>query len=1687
MQASLFNLCLRLRAACILFLALVCAPVLAVTSAGTTITNTAELRYRVDGAQVSLQGVHQASTSLNTAAAVSILHFVAPEVPGAQAINFPASQCWRANTVSVSPTPRLLYAPRFTGNGTAHVLSGPMFKGGDTLAFRVIDYDQNRNDQVAETLEVVVSSGQDSERVVLTETGLSTGVFTAYLQTTRQPSSVRDCELTVQNNDQVIAKYVDVVDSSVTIASVTVDPLGRVFDAITGQLINGARVTLIDVRTGLPAEVYNDDGTTRYPSTVTTGVAVRDAAGNLSQLADGQYRFPLVAIGNYRLTVVPPDGYRFPSSLSPQSSAALKDTTWRLGNGSRGEPFGVVLGPPVEIDVPLDPRAGKIEVVKTANRDKAGVGETVLYTVEIKNSDNAAVLGLGVIDDIPPGMRYRPGSARLAANAQGDAVVVADPFVGNGGQRLRFDWNATLAPRASMRLTYALQVTAATPMGKQTNVAYAAYSGGVSNQAYASLLIVDELLTTTAILLGRVSSNCEPSKGQGLPGIRIQLEDGRFAVTDSQGAWHLEAVRAGGHVVQIDRHSLPKGASLIDCRDTGRELSTHELRMAQIQGSGPNARIVNLRAGGMERVDFAVKLAVNTNPSAPPTALAITQIKADTAAPEPDSAFWAGATSQADIVFPPAQFSPQLAAVGVSVKHSKLQRAELFINDSAVTGFSFEGTKSQGDVSLTFWRAVPLREGLNKLSAKVFGAGNVLLHTIEREVVLPGVPSTAVLLPEQSVLVADGNRPIRVKVKMLDAAGNPARRGLSGPYEVRGNYLPAQQVGDQLRDPISGNAAAAQQFTIGAQGMVELVMQPSSQSGDLVLRFPTFETAANREVKVWVNSAPRDWIVVGFAEGSWMESRLKTAIKSVSGAPGMDVDVDGGRVALYARGSIPGDFLVTAAYDTRGKQQTPDRNLAQALKPDEHYLVYGDEASVQRDAVSSRKLYLRIERQQFYAMFGDFAARLVANELMRHDRVLNGVKTQATTKLGAAEVSATAFASKTGQRAVRDELTFDGTSGAYRLSQKSIEAGSERIRIQVRSRFPENELIAERALQRFVDYRIDYPTGEVVLAGFARPTSWGGNRVLLIVDYETAPGARQDWVAGGRVSAKVPDTPIGTIEVGATAVHDGTAGRRGQVAGVDATLQVNPQHKVRVEVATSKGEVLEPTTGVTQHTKGNAVSAEYTYKTPVTDARVFHKQTDQDYGIKSQTGAEQGITRSGLQVRQKLSGESSAALDVQRSETPLSETTTLEARFEQQYGRAGWYTGARAQKTESATVDDTALQAVGGVNWKSQDQRLGLRAESALSVMNSASTVVPNRLLLGAEYALTRSVSLLAEQVWLNTANDHAHLTRAGFKLSPEWGGEYSLTAGSAASSSSAINAADARALMALGYQQRWALSPQWSFNAALQRQNWIGSDALLQTSNASPGASAVALDKYTASVLSAQYTKERWSMATTWESRWGDVLTRHSFGTSVFRKHAEGVALAGSINVRDVTEAANHSREVLGRLAFALREPGSAWNVLQRIDLSSTATTNAGGSVNDAQKLLSNLHVNYKPSHGTQFSLHHGLKYLRETVQGTAYQGLTNFLMMQARHDLSRNFDVGAHLFGAYNHQAHLATFGYGVDLGVSLGSHVRFSLGYNLRGLQDGVYNEASWTRPGSYVRVQMRFDEDSFRAGSDTTLVK
>ncbi|MDX8401617.1 MAG: SdrD B-like domain-containing protein, partial [Mariprofundaceae bacterium] len=458
---------------------------------------------------------------------------------------------------------------------TGQLVPTNAYHAGQPVYVQVQDLDQNLDPYAAETVTATLTDPYtgDTETLILTETGPDTGVFTASIPSTTVAATPNDGIISVALDSQLVATYTDRFDGTdSTSAAAVVDPYGLVFDATTGNPVSGATVTLINAATGQPAQVFGDDGVSPFPATITSGGTATDASGVVYTFGPGQYRFPFVAPGTYRLVVTPPGGWNFPTQQTDAQIQLLPGAPFALALGSRGEVFTVNPGPALHIDLPVDPSPTGIFLQKKSDKPKAAVGDFVPFTItaEVPAGAPGAVSGVTFTDRLPHGFRYEPGSALL------DGLPAPDPAISADGRTLTF---TSLVPNFAVGTTHKLDylafVTPNTRTGTAINTVTASgLRGGNpvgSNVAKASVEVIEDLFTGKGFIVGRVfvddGWNGEGKRAgngdgfndpgeRGVAGVRVVMEDGTSAITDKQGFYHFEGVTPGTHVVQLDLATL---------------------------------------------------------------------------------------------------------------------------------------------------------------------------------------------------------------------------------------------------------------------------------------------------------------------------------------------------------------------------------------------------------------------------------------------------------------------------------------------------------------------------------------------------------------------------------------------------------------------------------------------------------------------------------------------------------------------------------------------------------------------------------------------------------------------------------------------------------------------------------------------------------------------------------------------------------------------------------------------------------------------------------------------------------------------------------------------------------------------------------------------------------------------------
>ena len=1684
-------------------LCLHCSIALAATPPNTPITNIASASYSVAGVPVpvSVNGSVTVLTSSRTPATIEFLQLLSSSqgLPAGAASNQNVlpSQCDAGAGFTPVPTLTLPGGSSMKVPGNYLLASTSFYADGDVVLVRVTDFDQNINPLLAESVVVRVSSNNvDFETLRLSETGVSTGIFIGYLPAVSGAAQPGNCRLDVGPNHRLLATYIDQSEGSVAItAEALINPLGLVFDSATGLSVTGAQVTLIDAATGQPAVVFGDDGISRFPSSVTSGTSVSDTSGRLYAFAPGRYQFPRVAAGSYRLAVVPPLAYAFASVVATPVLQALPGAPFFIVSGSRGETFPLLPGAPVYFDVPLDPLpVPGLQLTKTAAKAAVAIGEFAPYTISIVNPAPLAVPNVQIADRLPLGFRYQAGSARL------DSTVLADPRSSSDGRSLEFSIG-TLAGSASVSLRYVAAVFAGAKVGVAENTAQA-FGSARSNMARASVLVREDLNRSRAILVGRVTvaDSCAidglddqqenqngPGSSVGLKDVRVMLQDGTYLVTDTEGRWHADNIRPGTHVVQLDETSLPKGVQLEVCDQNTRS------------GGRSFSQFVNVRGGTLWRADFRLRkvagcMTTDTAKCLPnavpapalpaatdrPAQLSPLPLAKPTAAVQLieilpyDEAWLAAAAPGVEWLHPQENFQPALPVVKIAVKHDPAHRAEIKVNGETVNAMRFEGStkNAAGTVAMSLWRSVDIREGSNLLELTVLDAKGDIVKQEQRKLHYGGTAVKALFHEKRSVLVADGkSRPV-FAVRFLDIDGQPVRRGVSGEFQINAPYL-AQSVLDGIqREPLAGNLGGKPKFSVLDDGVALIELQPTTQTGEVVLGFD-FGNGRTQQLRAWLQPDLRDWVLVGFAEGTLGHKRLSGNLESLQAAGADEQLFDQNRVAFYGKGRIKGEYLLTIAYDTaKEKNAVGSKVLKQAIDPNRYYTLYADATEPRFDAASASKLYLKIERSQFYAMFGDYDTGLSVTELGRYSRTLNGFKSEYQGE----RFSYKAFASVTAQSFRKDEIQGDGTSGLYRLASRDIVVNSDKVRVEVRDRLRPEIIVSSKTYTRYLDYQIDHALGTLFFREPIPSRDADFNPVFIVADYEAESQADAKLSYGGRIALKLGDQPGDKSEVGLSHIHEGSLGREATLTAADATLLLGDRSKLRAEVGSSQRNAAAG------KESGSAYLLELSHEAGGLSARAYARQQDAGFGLGQQAGSEAGTRKLGADVRLKLSDSMQIQAEAYRQQNQVNQAQRDVAEARGQWKSEGLTTQAglrTAQESDGKGKEASVRQLIGGVAYEVPDTALTLRMTTELDVGSQGESVAfPNRVTLGVDYKLNPQLTLFAQQEFVRSGELKADTTRVGLRMQPWSGGELAASLGNQAS-------LDGERLYGnLGLVQKWQINQQWNTDFGIDRSHTFSGVASnpfnaaqpLASGTAASAAPGIVTGDYTALFVGGAYKNQDWSSNARIEWRDSDSDTKLNLLLGAQRNLHEGRTMAAGLSY-SLVKGSTDSRKLDARLSYAHRPLNTRWIWLDRLEYVQESTQNAVADRLLTRKLINNFNANWMPQRDTQIALQYGAKYVLDSIDSAAYKGFTDLIGIEARHDLDKHLDIGLHTGMLRSWRTGARDYQFGLSVGFKLADNAWLSVGYNQLGFVDPDFTGAAYRARGVYLNLRVKFDQDTF----------
>ena len=950
---------------------------------------------------------------------------------------------------------------------------------------------------------------------------------------------------------------------------------------------------------------------------------------------------------------------------------------------------------------------------------------------------------------------------------------------------------------------------------------------------------------------------------------------------------------------------------------------------------------------------------------------------------------------------------------------------------------------------------------------------------------------------------ADGVSAVGLRVELFDHAGQPIMRPVRvtlqssrGRIVTTDNTFTHSALPKFLEDR-DRREAGVQILVEGGKAEFELIAPDSA--GHANLRASSGDLDIDGDLSFVPDLRPA--VAVGIMEGqvSLAHTRVDANTPTIrndgledelsvlaDSSTGRDYTSLAGRAAFFYKGTWRKDWLLTAAYDS-DKERI---RLFRDIQPDQFYPIYGDSSIKGFDAQSSRRGYLRLEREHSWLLFGDFSTDNGGNELRnlgQYNRALTGVSTH----YEEGRVAANFWGAYDSAKQVIDEQPGRGISGPYSLSTSDGITNSERVEIIVRDRSQPSIILSVQSLVRFADYEFEPFSGRLLFRKPVPSLDENLNPVSIRVTYEVDAGGPQFTVAGGDARIKLGSQ----FEVGAAYSFADDPSTPYALTSVNAAWRPDRDTVLLVEAARSErdGSLAQ------LQSTGHAFRSELRRRRENLDLRLFYGRTTFDFdnptatlnGGRDEAGGKLtyrfsprtdltaealqsedvrvGAARRGLSVglghwfgeRFRIDGGLRYFDDQVNTRSPSGPVSTYSSVYNLlpagSIGTGSFVNGVNPASGENVTA---RLRFTVKPGQKSQlyaegEQGLDNSDAYAYSVGGDYQFLEKARLYARHEYARS-----LASLYGLNDG-EARRATVLGIDSAYMQDGsvfsEYRLR--------SAIDGRDNEA--ALGLRNLWPIREGLAISTGFERVQTLDGSARTATAYALGLESTV--HEGAKSSIRGEYREDDAASAflgtlayTRKLSRDWSVLLRDLYNRT------DAVSLATGVHTQN--------RGIVG---LAYRDTNTnLWNTLLRWENKFERDTGVLDPFTRRTQIVS-MHTNYHPRRPLTLSGHIAAKWVAEQFTGVDDNFDAYLLGGRVMYDLTERWDGGLvanTLFGGGTRQ-----HGLGVESGYAIIDNLWLSLGFNFTGFSDDDLVDSDYTRQGVYLRIRFKFDEKLFR-GND-----
>lgn len=1393
------------------------------------------------------------------------------------------------------------------------------------------------------------------------------------------------------------------------------------------------------------------------------------------------------------------------------------------------------LDDPITTNIDIVDLTPDLVINKEGDVRTAELGDYVNYTINITNNGDSTAYDVELKDALPRGFDYVEDSVRV----DGDEVDEDFEAVGKYQVLGIGDLNAGGSVEITYRVLIGSTAVGGDGINRAVAVGEDTEGSSLSSlEAQWAIEVSRGVLNTDGIIVGKVYNDInrdgiqQKDAGElGVAGVRIFMENGNFVVTDPEGKYSFYGISAKTHVLKVDRTTLPSGVEMVEqsnrnAGDPGSRFvdmkygELHRADFAIVDGMGDTsgALIERLkeRSEKINKINDALEQAIKSDLDLEPDyddydednveaygckenstldqALACdSAIIEDAVTPEtqPKMTVNRVAPPKEKLLEEFLKEVPNNDVTFINLKEGQLLDTHkqmiqvqaplgaslaLYVNGNAVSKDKIGKTAEQQNqqvVGYDFY-AVDLQRGRNTLEAIATDVNGQVVSQQSITVQTPESLSKIDYRTQDKTVTADGVSEYQVVLSLKDVDGRPYTA--TTPIDIDTSIGRIGLV-DGVKDK-----PGVQVNVNGGEILIPIIAPSNPGKGDLII-----STGSSQQV-IPLQFTPklRPLIAVGIVEGSISLSDFDSSqVSDAQGAfeeelhefSGDDNSSTNGRAAMFLKGKVRGDYLLTLSYDT----DKSGERLFRDIDPDEYYPVYGDSSAKGYDAQSTSKLYVRVDKGRSFAMYGDLKTKIEDDEgieLGRYDRTLTGFKGHYEDD----NTRVTTFLSETSTSQRVTETRGLGISGPYELSDdfEAVLENSETVEIIVRDRDNNSVILERETLTRYADYEIDPISESIYLKAPIPSLDIDGNPVYLRVTVEVDDGGEKYWVGGVAGKQQLNDQ----VSVGGTYINSDDPLNQEELASVNTVVKFNEKVKLIAEYARNKNSDptydgnVDVSDNLGQDVEGDAMRVELTYDHAHSRAKAYYNQADEGF-VTASSPLTADRTESGLEAVHRLADNKTALrLDgiYIKDDGTDEESQGIKASVARQLTtNTVGEVGVRYYKSNEEIIDDeddittdnderrhlegTTVSAKVTTRLPSINDSL-VFAEYEQDVSNSDR----NATAIGGETKLGNMGRLYARHEIINDLSgtyglddtDERERTTIGFDANYMRDG----TIYSEYRSSDAISARDAEA--AIGLKNKWYVQEGLTVNTLLERIESLEGDN--ETS--------------TAASIGAEYlANEDYKMSGRIEKRWGDTDTFLTTAGVAYRYSEDVTLLAKNIysevKYDDGDRTMNRFQLGAAYRDFDSNQLDMLSKVEYRMDDNST-----GSDPYEKDTLLWSWHGNYHPTRPLTLSGHYAGKYTEYSADGITSDNTAHMAYVRGLYDLSERWDMGLQTGAYWNDEADDLTYLAGAEVGYSPMVNLWLSLGYNFMGFEDDDIAYDDTTSEGGYFRIRFKFDEDLFK---------